>query len=238
MAYEPLRVIWHKPYNAGKKSPSGMKRLARMKNDYAIEIYYKGSYPKKHGGQIIGDVATILQSGIQVKPKLTGRRGRPVSVKKWEWEKQVSKSHSKRDWRRDINSIGKRVIDGTLYNIKSGYSQLGKKIVSQIQDKIMATIAPPLEPSTIRRKKSSKPLIETKKLYKSVKYRVVPGSSVKRSSSYGGLGGLGVFAVPNWIPAEELANMTYADLVQALNQQEAMNMAQAEDYFNENGGSE
>lgn len=54
------------------------------------------------------------------------------------------------------------------------YEAIGAWMVSRIQDKIKAIQGPPLHPMTIKRKRSSKPLIDTGRMWQSVTWRVVP----------------------------------------------------------------
>ncbi|PHM54537.1 hypothetical protein [Xenorhabdus sp. KK7.4] len=52
------------------------------------------------------------------------------------------------------------------------FALLGEKMVGEIQRKILAGIDPPLDPKTIKRKGSSKPLIDTGQLLQSITYEV------------------------------------------------------------------
>lgn len=202
-------------YNARQNSSKFIKRLASMKNDYAIQIYYKGNYPQNRGGTDVGDVATFLNSGIKSANKghdpedptmpnpeseNPRGRGRPKSTKKWPWEKQVRSSHHK-EWRRYINGTVKKLLRGwqeqvngqtvnfrPVRNIREAYANLGRQVVEQLREQIIGTIAPELEYTTIRKRRkrgvySTKPLIETLKLLRSIHSRVVPISSLEGSES-------------------------------------------------------
>lgn len=180
------KQYFHNPVGRGHVDPNrAWKRVARMKNDFAILIYHVGSYPKKRGGTPVGQVSEQLQNIGFVK-HVNGKVGRP-QIKKWDFMARLSKRNSKTEWRRDVFRIGRRVIDGQLRNIRSGYVELGKKIVDEAKNEILAIQTPPLEPATIRRKGHDKPLIETLRLLKSLRFKIVPLSSVKSSSFYGGV---------------------------------------------------
>ncbi|MDE9495734.1 hypothetical protein KKJ09_19635 [Xenorhabdus bovienii] len=52
------------------------------------------------------------------------------------------------------------------------FALLGEKIAGEVKRKIQAGIDPPLDPKTIKRKGSSKPLIDTGQLLQSITYEV------------------------------------------------------------------
>lgn len=58
------------------------------------------------------------------------------------------------------------------YNLMAAYKSMGEGIRSQLMESIRAIMAPPLRPSTIRRKGFSKPMIDTSHMLNSVDYEV------------------------------------------------------------------
>lgn len=64
-----------------------------------------------------------------------------------------------------------QVIDGTM-PMKRALGIVGAKVVGDVQKKISSGIEPPLTEETIKRKKSSKPLIDTGQLRQSIDYEV------------------------------------------------------------------
>lgn len=68
--------------------------------------------------------------------------------------------------------MAKKYAQGTLESLEQGYEQLGNLYVGEIQRRIAEGIDPPLAPSTIQRKGSSTPLIDTGQLRSSITYQV------------------------------------------------------------------
>ncbi|MEY0282148.1 hypothetical protein AB7W07_19665 [Providencia rettgeri] len=52
------------------------------------------------------------------------------------------------------------------------FAIVGEKLAGEVKRKIQAGINPPLDPKTVKRKKSSKPLIDTGNLLQSITYEV------------------------------------------------------------------
>jgi phage gpG-like protein len=76
-----------------------------------------------------------------------------------------------------IGRLAGRVIDGKLTEA-GALGQLGARIAAQMQRRIARGIPPPNAPSTIARKGSSKPLIDTGRLRSSITWAVVDESEV------------------------------------------------------------
>lgn len=145
-------------------------RLQKMKKDYAVVIYHTGEYPS---GTPVGDVADILENvGVHEKNK-KGQVGRP-NVKRWPFSKNVRARNYNRRWRKMISGIADNIVRGNLKNYHQGYQNLGRLIVSQLYEEICAMEKPPLAQSTIDKKGHSKPLMDTLRLLKSIRYKVVP----------------------------------------------------------------
>lgn len=59
------------------------------------------------------------------------------------------------------------------YSVERLLGTLGTQMAGDIRDKIGSNVPPPLSPATIKRKKSSKTLIDTGVMRKSIKYKIV-----------------------------------------------------------------
>lgn len=70
-----------------------------------------------------------------------------------------------------FRKIYKAVI-AEKYDVKTGLDRLGLHFVAQIQNRIARGIEPALKDATIKRKKSSKPLINTGQLRSSIRHRL------------------------------------------------------------------
>jgi hypothetical protein len=68
--------------------------------------------------------------------------------------------------------MAQAVIAGKVPNVRVALDRLGAKFVGDIQRRIKAHIPPPLQQSTIDRKGSSTPLIDTGVLWSSITHEV------------------------------------------------------------------
>lgn len=66
----------------------------------------------------------------------------------------------------------KKVVRGA--KPKNAYGQVGRRVVFEVQRRISSRIDPPNAPSTIAKKGSDKPLIDTGHLHTSIDYEVIP----------------------------------------------------------------
>ena len=76
----------------------------------------------------------------------------------------------------DLRQVAQGIIEGR-YTEETGLELLGQKYVGQIQARIAAGIDPPNAESTVARKKSSTPLIDTGQLRSAVTYLLRNGLS-------------------------------------------------------------
>ena len=77
-----------------------------------------------------------------------------------------------KEWRKFIEAMSKRVFEGDMDELQV-LGLLGEKAVADIREKIRSGIAPTLKASTIKRKGSSKPLIDSGRLLNSIGWQVV-----------------------------------------------------------------
>jgi hypothetical protein len=89
-----------------------------------------------------------------------------------DWEDEAAEKH-----KQQLSAKAKAVIAGTVPSVEQGLERLGNLYVGEVQKRIADGIDPPLAESTIRRKDSSKPLIDTGQLRSSIAYRVGPQKS-------------------------------------------------------------
>lgn len=68
-------------------------------------------------------------------------------------------------------AVARRVVKDAI-TARQGLGQIGAKVVAMMRRRIRAGIAPPLQPATIERKGSSKPLIDTRQLVSSLTWKV------------------------------------------------------------------
>lgn len=74
------------------------------------------------------------------------------------------------EYARELEVAVERMIDGAPPAL--AYGRLGLRAVADVQARIRAHIPPPNAPSTIRRKGSSTPLIDTGRLIQSIDYTI------------------------------------------------------------------
>lgn len=75
--------------------------------------------------------------------------------------------------REPINRLKEKVYEGILttrYSVKEGLGLIGEFLTGKVRAKIVALKIPPNAPSTIRRKKSSNPLIDKGQLVQSIQH--------------------------------------------------------------------
>jgi hypothetical protein len=94
-----------------------------------------------------------------------------------DWADENKSNHEEQ-----LRKMAKAVIAGKVPNFETAFHRLGSLYVGEIQKRIADGIAPALAQSTIDRKGSSVPLIDTGQLRSSIRYRI--GHS---TSSEGGM---------------------------------------------------
>lgn len=108
------------------------------------------------GNLTVADVATIHEFGTGTIPQRS-------FIREWADEK-ISENEAL------IKAVGEKVIKGL--DVRVGLDRLGLKFVGSIQGRISQGIPPPNAPSTVARKGSSTPLIDTGQLRSSIRHRV------------------------------------------------------------------
>lgn len=111
------------------------------------------------GKLTVAEVATINEFGMGVPER--------SFIRAWADENQASNESA-------LRAIGQAVVKGT-FTADQGLDRAGLLFVGQIQARISSGIAPPNAPSTIARKGSSTPLINTGQLRSSILHKVQVG---------------------------------------------------------------
>lgn len=103
------------------------------------------------------DIGTIHEYGLGHNPERS-------FIRAWADENKTENEQS-------LKRIGEAVVKGT-FSAEHGLNRTGLLFVGEIQERIVAGIAPPLDPRTIARKGSSTPLIHTGQLKSSIRHKV------------------------------------------------------------------
>lgn len=139
-----------------------LKRLAKAA-EVTVGIHEpKGAEPKEgddDGDTALIDVAIIHEFGA---PKA----GIPARSFIRAWADESRQRHND-----EVRKMAKAVIEGKLDAVQA-LERLGLRRKAEVQKRISAGIDPPLKQSTIDRKGSSKPLIDTGQLRSGIDYEV------------------------------------------------------------------
>lgn len=76
------------------------------------------------------------------------------------------------EWNKALDKIVSSVVEGNINNIEQKISLVGEQMVNDIKEKIDSNIPPPLSEATIRRKGSSRTLIDTGIMRASITYTI------------------------------------------------------------------
>jgi hypothetical protein len=108
-------------------------------------------------GRTVGEVATINEYGLGVPER--------SFIRAWFDETEQANIEI-------LRKIGRNIVQGKGGNYTQGLEQAGLAFVGQIQGKIAGGIAPENAPSTVARKGSSTPLVNTGQLKSSIRHKV------------------------------------------------------------------
>ena len=142
--------------SGGAKLEAKLEEIAkRLKKGAVVKVgFLEGAtYPD---GTSVAMIAALNEFGVPSH----GQPPRPairnmVAAKKNEWPAAVEK-----------------LLEQTDYDAEKTLTLMGEGIAGQLRQSISEIMEPPLAPSTIRRKHSEKPWIETGNLLQSVDYEV------------------------------------------------------------------
>ncbi len=134
------------------------KKLKAGKATLTVGIHgAEGGTPDGSGKLTVGDVATIHEYGLGNCPERS-------FIRSWADENQAKN-------RITIEKVMGAVVSGRL-SVKQSLDAIGLRFVAEMQARIVAGIEPPLAESTIARKGSSTPLIDTGQLKSSIRHKV------------------------------------------------------------------
>lgn len=182
-----VSVSWKRQYGAsgaftwaynGRQGQN--PRLAKMKNDYEVELFFtpgvmepprtnKKGEPQKAAPPEAGEVAKwLMEDGVGKKRK------------RWDVWGRCRELHSSQKWRRYVyRMIPSLITKGKIQNIYQGYQKFAKVVKKDFISVMKAMQSPALEPKTIKNKtkrkvakKPSKPLIESRTMIGAVWVRV------------------------------------------------------------------
>lgn len=142
--------------SGGDKLEAALERIARkLKRGGTVRVGFleKATYPD---GTSVPLVAAINEFGAPSR----GQPPRPffrrmIAAKSGEWPRAIED-----------------LLKANDYDATRVLAQVGEGIAGQLRQSIVDLTEPPLAPSTIARKKSSKPLIDTGVMIASVDYEV------------------------------------------------------------------
>lgn len=139
----------------GRKLDDALRNIARRLSKGALQVGFMENARYPDGTQV-AMVAAIQEygaprAGIPARPFFRNM----ISAKSGEWPEAIAKQLIK-----------------TKYDVDLTLERVGIAIAGQLQQSIRDTNAPPLAPSTIRRKGFAKPLIDTGLMLRSATYRV------------------------------------------------------------------
>lgn len=135
------------------------KRLAEIGKGYTLTVGVhgeEGGAPAKGSGTTLLEVATINEFGLGVPER--------SFIRDW-----ADASESKR--KEDLRKVGQAILTGA-FDVPTGLGRLGALYQGEIQNRMAAGIPPPNAASTIARKGSSTPLIDTGQLRSSILWKV------------------------------------------------------------------
>lgn len=128
---------------------------------------------RTRGGLSVVDYGMINELGERPKAWKTGGR-KPIPSRSFlratlVIHKDKYKTRIERILQGALSKVGK----GGSYDVDQAFERLGAEYVEDVRARIRAGIAPPNRPATIKRKKSSIPLIETGRLLKAISYTMI-----------------------------------------------------------------
>lgn len=166
-------------------------RLAKMKNDYEVELFFtpgvmepprtnKKGEPQKAMPPEAGEVAKwLMEDGVGKKRK------------RWDVWGRCRELHSRQNWRRYVyRMIPSLITKGKIQNIYQGYQKFAQVVKKDFISVMKAMKSPALEPKTVVNKKRrgvakkdpSKPLIESRTMIGAVFVRVKKVAAKAQSS--------------------------------------------------------
>jgi hypothetical protein len=141
--------------------------LARVKDENAVLTVgiHAAEGDAEHegtGGRSIAEIGAFHEYGLGHNPRRSFIA---------DWADENEEAH-----REMLRKIGRAVLEGKLESMSQGLDRLGALFVGEIQKRIADGIEPELAESTIKRKGSSVPLIDTGQLRSAITWKVGGGN--------------------------------------------------------------
>lgn len=141
--------------------------------DSAVFVGYlrsSGEYKKKKE-RLPGEEVTLAQLAaiheFGTKPSTV-----PVIPERSFMRSAIDSNHSQLE--QMISKLAGKVADGNITKVKA-LGIIGQFVKQLMKNKIIGGLAPPLQPETIARKGSSKPLIDTGQLINAIDFEIMEG---------------------------------------------------------------
>ncbi len=137
-----------------------LKRMAGAAASLTVGVHEaEGSASaEKSAGLTLVEVAAFHEFGTRRTPRRSFIA---------DWSDEFEETH-----KQQLRQMAKAVYEGKVASVEQGLARLGNLYVGEVQKRISQGIAPPLQPSTVARKGSSTPLIDTGQLRSSVRFVV------------------------------------------------------------------
>lgn len=156
-------------FSGGKKLEEELKRIAAKVSRKAVLNVGFPKGAREINGQSTAMIAFINEFGRTVKVKHPSKEvsGTYFQLPRPFFRNMIAKESP--HWGQDLGEL----LKSTKYDIVAAFNLLGEQIAGELKQSIQDLVSPPLAKSTIKHKKGvTKPLIDTKVMWKSVTYWV------------------------------------------------------------------
>lgn len=134
------------------------KALLKLKKKEIKVGIHEGAGKNAKTGTLIVDYAIANEYGTNKIPERSFMRS--------------TYEEKEKQWNKALDRIVGGIVEGDVNNIEQKISFVAEQMVNDIKDKIDSNIPPPLSEATIKRKGSSKTLIDTGIMKTSITYKV------------------------------------------------------------------
>ena len=131
--------------------------LSLRKKEIKVGIH-EGAGKNEKTGTLIVDYALANEYGTSKIPERSFMRS--------------TYDEKQQEWNKTLDKIVGNITEGNISNIEQKINSVGVQIVNDIKEKIDSNIPPALSEATIRRKGSSRTLIDTGIMRASITYKI------------------------------------------------------------------
>lgn len=132
-------------------------KAERLTLSVGIQDEEAGATAENGDGLTVGDVASINEFGLGVPER--------SFIRAW-FDQNESQNKD------TLRNVGTGLVKGAIPDATTALNQAGLSFVGSMQGRMSAGVPPPNAPSTIARKGSSTPLIDTGQLRASIRHKV------------------------------------------------------------------